>query len=250
MSKIFDALRKAEQQNVDLVSVPDIEPSRSEPLAPSRDERLQGLEFGRLSGSIQSAFAKSKEGRVILVVGTTKDEGATYVSTHLGESLAADCGGQVLCVDGDFHEGDLPRKLGARSGLGLTDVEENGNRGELGELVQETDTPNLSVVTTGRTRVSPVAFFDSAHFDALLGAMRRRFRYTVVDGPPLLAHPDSIHLATRVDGVILVVRHGRLKREVLQQALQLLESVHAPLLGAVLNRRRFAIPTLIFKLIT
>jgi Mrp family chromosome partitioning ATPase len=144
----------------------------------------------------------------------------------------------------------LPRKLGARSGLGLTDAEENGAQGELGDLVQETDTPNLSVVTAGRARVSPVAFFDSSHFDGLLASMRRHFRFTIVDGPPLLAYSDSIHLATRVDGVVLVVRHGRLKREVLQQALQLLESVNAPLLGAVLNRRKFSIPTLIFKLMT
>ena len=55
---------------------------------------------------------------------------------------------------------------------------------------------------------------------------------------------------TGPDGVILVVRHGRLKREVLKKATDLLESVHAPILGAVLNRRRFAIPTFLYKLIS
>lgn len=249
MSKIFDALRKAEQQEVDLIPVPQIDTGRGEPLAVSRDQRLGGVEFGRLSGSLQSAFAKSKEGRIVLVVGTTKGEGATYVSANLGRSLAGDCGGEVLCVDGDFHEAALPRTLGARSGLGLTDVEENGNPASLGSLIQATHTPNLSVITSGRTRVGPVSFFDSARFDALLVAMRQHFRYTIIDGPALLACSDSIHLATRVDGVILVIRHGRLKREVLQQALMLLEGVKAPILGAVLNRRKFSIPELIYKLI-
>ena len=36
----------------------------------------------------------------------------------------------------------------------------------------------------------------------------------------------------------------------LQKATEMLESVHAPILGAVLNRRKFAIPALVYKLIS
>jgi Mrp family chromosome partitioning ATPase len=66
----------------------------------------------------------------------------------------------------------------------------------------------------------------------------------------LLKHPDSIHLAARSDGVLLVVRYRHLKREVVRKGIEMIESVQAPILGAVLNRRKFAIPSLLYKLIT
>ncbi len=247
MSKIFDALRKVEQDSAELV-VPPLGPPVSE--AHPREARLVDTEFGRLGSALLSSFAKSRDGRVVLVVGAIEREGATYVTTHLGRALAAGCGGSVLCLDGNFHDPALGRQAGVQSALGLTDVGENGYSRELTSVIQRGDTQNLFVLTPGRTRVSAVAFFDSPQFDGILQSVRRSYRFTLVDGPPLLAHPDSIHLAARVDGVLLVVRQGRLKREVLQKALDPLQSLKVPILGAVLNRRRFAIPAFVYKLIS
>ena len=250
MSKIFDALRKAEQeQPIDLVP-PTLETGIDAEGAHPRELQILENEFGRLSSAVQSCFAKAKEGRIVLVVGAVKREGATYVAAHLGRTLAAECGGPVLCLDANFHDPDLGRQVGVKSGLGLTDVYENGRLRDLTDVIQRGNADNLYVLTPGRKRISPVSFFSSAQFDSLLASVRRTFRYTVVDGAPILAHPDAIHLAGHTDGVILVVRHGRLKREVLRKAAETMDSVNAPVLGAVLNRRRFSIPTLIYKLIS
>ncbi len=249
MSKIFDALRKVEQDSAEPV-VPPLGPGLPVSEGHPRQARLLDTEFGRLSSALLSSFTKSKDGRVVLVVGAVEREGATYVTAHLGRALAAGCGGSVLCLDGNFHDPALGRHAGVQSGLGLTDVGENGYNRELPNVIQRGDTTNLFVLTPGRTRISAVAFFDSPQFDAILQSVRRSFRFTLVDGPPLLAHPDSIHLAARVDGVLLVVRQGRLKREVLQKALEPLQSLKVPILGAVLNRRRFTIPDLVYKLIS
>ena len=249
MSKIFDALRKVEQESPDL-AVPPLGPSLPASEAHPRQARTLETEFGRLGSALLSSFTKSKDGRVVLVVGAVEREGATYVTTHLGRALAAGCGGSVLCLDGNFHDPALGRHAGVQSGLGLTDVGENGYSRELPSVIQRGDVNNLFVLTPGRTRISAVAFFDSPQFDAILQSVRRSFRFTLIDGPPLLAHADSIHLAAQVDGVLLVVRQGRLKREVLQKALEPLQSLKVPILGAVLNRRRFAIPSFVYKLIS
>jgi Mrp family chromosome partitioning ATPase len=37
---------------------------------------------------------------------------------------------------------------------------------------------------------------------------------------------------------------------VIRKAVEQLQAVNAPLIGAILNRRRFAIPTLIYRLIS
>jgi Mrp family chromosome partitioning ATPase len=249
MSKIFDALRKAEQEPVELVATPEPSGLREEGVHPRR-LRILEHEFGRLSSAVQSAFPRAREGRVLLIVGAVQREGSSYVAAHLARTLAADCGGPVLCLDANFHDPAIAKLVGLHPGLGLADIYENGRPRDLSEILQRGDARNLYVLTPGRRRIAPVAFFGSSQFEALLASMRRNFLYAVMDGPPILAHPDAIHLAARADGVILVVRHGRLKRQVLQKAIETLESVHAPILGAVLNRRRFAIPDLVYKLVS
>ena len=97
MSKIFDALRKAEQepnplapQDRHLVIETGVHP---------RDRRVVEREFGSLSSAIQSYFPKAKTGKVILVVGCTEREGVTYVVANLGRTLATTAGDPVLCLD-------------------------------------------------------------------------------------------------------------------------------------------------------
>src|SRR5512139_1863445 len=106
MSKIFDALRKAEQEPLDLIA-PTVESDLERDLALPRDVRTLETEFGRLGNAVQSYFAKSKEGRVVLVVGAAEREGATYVAANLGRTLAADSAGPVLCLDANFRSPGL-----------------------------------------------------------------------------------------------------------------------------------------------
>ena len=248
MSKIFDALRKAEAEPNPLA--PQERPIVFERGAHPRVRRKFEREFGALSSRIQSYFPNAKSGKVILVVGCAEREGATYVSANLGRMLAATAGDPVLCLDANFHDPALSRGFQVDGGLGLSDVYDNGRPRDLSAILQPGDTSNLFLLSTGKRRVAPVSFIDSPEFEALLTALRRTFRFVVVDGPPVLKYPDAIHLAARADGVVFVVRYKHLKREVIRKGIEMLASINAPLLGAVLNRRKFAIPALVYKVIS
>lgn len=249
MSKIFDALRKAEQEPNPLSpgpAAPVLPPSMAHP----RDRRVQDVEFGRLSSAVQSYFPKARTGKVIVVVGCVEREGATYVSGNLGRVLAQTTGEPVLCVDGNFHDPALTRTFQGGDALGLGDIYQHGQPRDVAPLLRPGEASHLYLLGTGRARLVPGSFFGSPEFEALLSSFRRTFRFIVIDGAPLLRHPDSLHLAARSDGVLLVVRCRHLKREVVRKGVELLESVQAPILGAVLNRRKFAIPDLVYKLIS
>ena len=248
MSKIFDALRKAEEERGPVGWAPGS--GELQPGVHPRRMRTYEREFGRLSSMLQSCFPKSRVGRVILVVGCAEREGASYVAANLSRVLARSSGAPVLCLDGDFHSPSLPKELNVGAGRGLADVYANGKPVNVTPLIRPADVTNLYVMTTGERRIAPVNFFDSEQFDALLASFRKTFRFVIVDGAPLLKHPDSLHLAARTDGVILVVRYKHLKREIVREAKEMLESVKAPILGAVLNRRRFAIPSLVYKMLS
>lgn len=248
MSKIFDALRKAEQEPNPLA------PREPAPVLEGefhpRSRRVYESEFARLSNAVQSYFPKAQTGKVILVVGCVEREGATYVASNLARTLAQSAGEPVLCMDANFHDPSLSRQVTGGDALGLADIYDNGRPRDLSPLLHPGDTSKLYVLGAGRRRIAPGAFFDSPEYEALLSSFRRTFRFTVIDGAPLLKYSDAIHLATRADGVVFVVRYKHLKREVIRKGIEMIESTNAPILGAVLNRRKFAIPTLIYKLIT
>jgi Mrp family chromosome partitioning ATPase len=57
----------------------------------------------------------------------------------------------------------------------------------------------------------------------------------VVDTPPLTAVSDAFPLLSKVDGVIIVGRVGRNRRDVAQRLYETLTGAGAPLLGVVAN---------------
>ncbi len=59
--------------------------------------------------------------------------------------------------------------------------------------------------------------------------------HILFDSPPVLTVTDAMLLATLVDGVVLVVRSGRIPRELLARARKQLLDVNAKIVGVVLN---------------
>jgi Mrp family chromosome partitioning ATPase len=58
----------------------------------------------------------------------------------------------------------------------------------------------------------------------------------VIDTPPLTTFSDAFPLLRKVDGVIIVGRVGRNRRDVAQRLHETLTGAGAPLLGVVANR--------------
>jgi Mrp family chromosome partitioning ATPase len=92
------------------------------------------------------------------------------------------------------------------------------------------------VIPAGPVPVNPVELLASQPFADALATLSDRFAHIVVDVPPLLGVSDAMVLAPRVEGVILVLRHGRASRGAAQHAIRMLESVRARVLGVVLNQ--------------
>jgi non-specific protein-tyrosine kinase len=55
------------------------------------------------------------------------------------------------------------------------------------------------------------------------------------DAPPVIAVTDAALLASKLDGVLLVVSAGQTKREHAQRAKELLQKINVRIVGAVLT---------------
>ena len=93
----------------------------------------------------------------------------------------------------------------------------------------------------------PIDGFSAACRQDFWDDVRSRFDEIVVDCPAASQAPWGLQIAAHVNAVIIVLEADRTRAPVAQKLLSDLQSVHAYVLGAVLNRRRFHIPTSIYK---
>ncbi|MCH9735415.1 MAG: polysaccharide biosynthesis tyrosine autokinase [Actinomycetia bacterium] len=217
--------------NVGLVgSIPLDKERRNQP-AISFDNDNSGIAeaFRKLRTNLQF-LAVDNPPRVIVLTSSMSSEGKSTTSINIALALAE--GDQnVALVDGDMRRPTLAKYLDLVGSVGFSTV--LSGRASLDEALQKTRFPGLSVLTAGAIPPNPSELVGSQSARKLLSELREQFDYVIVDSTPLLAVTDAAILAAGADGVLVITRFGRTKREQLTHAVGNLESVGAPLLGAV-----------------
>lgn len=171
--------------------------------------------------------------KTLLVTSLQQQDGKTSVSTNCAISLAQLGGGDVLLIDADMRHPNLHEILGVPQVPGLSDLLAGGV--DVGEVIRATKIPGLYVVPAGPVPVNPTELLASRRLTDALASLEGRFAHIVIDTPPMLGISDTLVLAPRVEGVILVLRHGRASRSSAQRAVHMLSAIRARILGVVLN---------------
>ena len=244
MSKVYEALQKAErEQGTRPAPSPEGASIQQEPrILPEAMEA-----YRRILGNIQFADPDQPP-KVIVVASSVSGEGASTVATDLALCAAGGEGEEhtdVLLVDTNFRTTSLHEVFGTSGTEGLVDVIRDG--GALEEFVRPTGHPHLYLLTCGGVAHDPARLLGSQKMQALLAQLRDRFDLVILDGAPVASYSDTAVLGRYVDGVVLVVRAGKTRYEVAQQSRIALEQAGVPLLGVVLNCRRYDIPGLLYR---
>jgi succinoglycan biosynthesis transport protein ExoP len=193
-------------------------------------------QFAEFVRDLRTSILYSTAGRpprTFMVTSPEPGDGKTSVSLNLAVALAQLGSGEVLLVDGDLRHPELHTILNVRRTPGLSTF--LAGRAELSAALTPTEVPNLSLIPAGQNPWNPGELLASRRLDKALKALSERFEYIIFDTAPLFAVSDALNLAPRVDGVVLVLRHGRARRDDAQEAVQRLCSVRANLLGVVMN---------------
>ncbi|PYM04133.1 MAG: capsular biosynthesis protein [Candidatus Rokuibacteriota bacterium] len=160
-------------------------------------------------------------------------DGKTSLVTNLAITLAQLGAGEVLAIDGDMRRPNLHEVLAVQQAPGLSTF--LTGQAELADVITATSIPNLSVIPSGRIPLNPAELLASARLREAIEALGQRFAYIVFDTGPIFGVSDATILAGQVEGVVLVLRHGRASRDAAQRAIRNLASVRARLLGVILN---------------
>ena len=172
------------------------------------------------------------EGHTLLITSSEPSEGKTTSAASIAVSIAQ-LKQRVLLIDADLRKPRLHEMFEEEQQPGLADVlmGKTSSRD-----FRKTKVSGLWLMPAGSTLSNPTDLLASARFSKLIEELRAHFDWLVLDSSPVLAVADPCVIARVASGVLLVVDCGRTSREVATAAVQRLEAVRAPILGAMLNR--------------
>jgi succinoglycan biosynthesis transport protein ExoP len=169
---------------------------------------------------------------VVAVTSATAGEGKSSVALLLARSWA-EAGVSVLLVEADLRRPRLAGELGLGGGPGLADV--LAGRAALGMAIAHTEENGPHILAAGTVPAAPTELLASRSTAAVLGQLRDKYSRVIIDAPAMQPFSDAALLAASADCTVLVLRRGRVTRELLTSSLRNLELVSARLAGVVLT---------------
>lgn len=170
--------------------------------------------------------------RTILVTSADAEDGKTTVASNL--AIAMGHGDKkVILMDADMRRGNLHNIVGLTPQPGLSDIFRS--RVDLIEAVRNIKEYHLNVITSGLPPANPSDLLASKKMENILTELVGTADTVIIDGPPAIVS-DAAVLASKVDGVLLVIRPGQTREEVARAVLEQMRRVGANVIGVALNR--------------
>jgi polysaccharide biosynthesis transport protein len=188
--------------------------------------------------ALRTALLLSQPGhppQVILVTSALPREGKTTAAANLAVTLAQ-LGDKTVLVDADLRKPGVGRLLNLGTGkyAGLSSYLAGVSSLEL-VTVPHPAIPDLAAIPTGPLPPNPADLLSSHKLAEAIAELRTKYKFVVIDSPPIMAATDAVILSVQADGVLLVVRSGETPKEAFTRTRDLLLSVKCHLLGVVLN---------------
>jgi polysaccharide biosynthesis transport protein len=173
--------------------------------------------------------------QVILVTSALPREGKTTAAANLAVTLAQ-LGDKTVLLDADLRKPGVGRLLNLGSGkyAGMSSYLAGVSSLDL-VTVPHPAIPNLAAIPTGPLPPNPADLLSSHKLAEAIAELRTKYKFIVIDSPPIMAATDAVILSVQADGVLLVVRSGETPKEAFTRTRDLLLSVKCHLLGVVLN---------------
>ena len=187
--------------------------------------------FRTLRTNIQ--FSKS-DGAVHTLMFTSAGPGEGKSTVAANTAIAmAQAGKRTILLDCDLRKPMICGLFGLKQ-QGLTNSLVQGI--PITDLLQNTEVENLKVITGGSIPPNPSELLGSARMDEILNSLKEISDILIIDTPPVVAVTDASVLASKMDGVAIVLEADAVRPEMAQMACELIAKAEGRVLGVILNR--------------
>ena len=204
-------------------------------------EPLEQEAYQRLAQSLRSF--QLHQHRIILLASASHGEGTSTVARKLAATLTKTSQEPVLLVDANLRSPSQHEAFQTAQLPGFSEIASHSFKRLTGNGGQ----PGLFLLPCGDCSEGRPQLLADPALRKALNDWRAIFDWIILDGAPVTAYTDSAVLASLVDGVILVVQAEETRWEVAEQAKRILVDAGGQVLGCVLNRRQYHIPSSIYR---
>jgi len=182
--------------------------------------------------NLQLSLAETRGGRTILFTSAVPGQGKSFVSANLAY-LIANAGPRVLLIDADLRLSSIGRYFAVDGSKGLSDVLREGL--DPAAFVKTDPKMSLSVLPAGAAADNPGELLTTERLESVFAWAASRYDVVIVDAPPILPVSDAVVLGAFADVTAFVVRHKRVARADVADAVQQYQLTGAPIDGFVFN---------------
>ena len=173
----------------------------------------------------------------LLITSSGPGEGKSTALANLAVAMS-DGERDVILVDADLRRPSQHELFGLSNEHGLSDMFRDDSAFNNPPL-QSIPNSTLKVLTSRTLPPIPSQLLAARKMDEVIARLAEQADVVLFDAPPVVAVTDASLLASKVDGVLLVVKAGSTRRDHVRAAKDRLEKVNARLVGAVLLNASF-----------
>jgi capsular exopolysaccharide synthesis family protein len=170
----------------------------------------------------------------IMITSAVPGDGKSFVAANLAISIAQGVAEHVLLMDCDMRRSRIHRQFGFDDNVpGLCEYLSKGV--DLPLLLKKTVVDKLTILPGGSTPANPSELLSSQAMKLLLEETKKRYadRYIIVDSPPPQLTAETTALAKYIDGIVIVVRSGKMPKSLVNDLIN--DLGREKILGVVLN---------------
>lgn len=154
----------------------------------------------------------------LVVTSPSPAEGKSLVAANLALAQSHLAGNVTLLADFDFRRPVVHTMFGLDRSPGLTDY--LLGKTTLQQIIKRVAGTNLYVLPAGEAVINPLELLNLRDVKLLLDRLPTLFNWIIIDSPPLLFAADANLLATMTHGTLLVVRIGHTTIDSVTRAMQ------------------------------
>jgi capsular exopolysaccharide synthesis family protein len=174
--------------------------------------------------------ALNKDSFILMVTSPNTDDEEALISSKLAIAFSEQKK-RVLLVDANLRNPSIHALFDADNSIGLANVVSQGKKIRM--YTSETFIENLSILPAGPVMETTSDVFISRNLQESLSGWTAEFDVVIIEAPSFLERSDTQIVAEHCDGVILVVKANKTKKEKIVKTKSYLERAKKSIVGVI-----------------
>lgn len=198
----------------------------------AEDEKIQ-YQLKRIQANLM-LNKDNKNPQTILLTGTKKGEGSSYITNNLAIEFAK-LYSKILVIDANIKNNTLTNIMTEKESEGLTDIINANNVKDIENLIQKTKTENISILPVGTAKIGEEAFLTET-ISNVIEELKKNYDIILIDSPSINENVLPISLTSIAEATVLIAESGKVKQEDILKAKKEIENVGGKIAGIILNK--------------